>query len=444
MRSSFWKKILGYPPDFSLEARIFNAICLVSAVALLLNVFLNFQLGIPQLAILMAAVFAISVICYYFSRFKKKLNTCIVIYMIACNILLIVNYKYNSGINGPSLLIFTLSYFLTISIVRKKQYWFWITLNIVIVTALLATEFIYPEAINSTYPDRINRFIDFGYTYLISVFFIFLVTTSVRRSYYTERKLVEQKATELEYANATMNKLFSILAHDLRSPLASIQNYLEVLSEFKLDEGERVSMQKELLNSTQNTQEMLANLLLWSKSQMKGVTVHLVKLNLKKTLQNTLQIHRAVAAEKGIQLTDQLKDSIFITADADMLQLIIRNLINNALKFTNPGGQIIVSADVIGTNCRIMIKDNGLGISYEQQNDLFSLKTESTFGTKNEKGVGLGLLLCKEFTELQHGKITFESTPGAGTTFYISFKLCQDDYKENGITERQLVKKRQA
>jgi two-component system sensor histidine kinase/response regulator len=440
MRSSFWKKILGYPPDFSLEARIFNAICLVSAVTLLLNVFLNFQLGIPQLAILMAAVFAISVICYYFSRIKKKLNACIVIYMIACNILLIVNYKYNSGINGPSLLIFILSYFLTISIVPKKQYWFWITLNIVIIT-LLATEFIYPEAINNTYPDRINRFIDYGYTYLISVFFIFLVTTSVRRSYHTERKLVEQKATELEYANATMNKLFSILAHDLRSPLASIQNYLEVLSEFKLDEGERVSMQKELLNSTQNTQEMLANLLLWSKSQMDGVTVHLVKLNLKKTLQTTLQIHRAVAAEKGIQLTDQLKDSIFITADVDMLQLIIRNLINNALKFTNPGGQIIVSADVIGTDCRIMIKDNGLGISYEQQNDIFSLKTESTFGTKNEKGVGLGLLLCKEFTELQRGKITFESIPGAGTTFNISFKLCLDDYKDD-ITKGQLVKKR--
>ena len=443
MKHSFWKKLLGHPPDFSLEARIFNAICLISSICLFLNIFLNSLLGIQQLVILMVVVLAITVICYYYSRFKKKLSTCIVIYMIACNILLIVNYKYNSGINGPTLLIFILSYFLTISIVRKKQYWFWIALNIVIVITLLAFEYLYPGAINNTYPDKISRFIDVGYTYLISVFFIFLVTTSVRRSYYTERKLVEQKATELESANTTMNKLFSILAHDLRSPLASIQNYLEVLSEFKLDEGERVSMQKELLNSTQNTQEMLTNLLLWSKSQMKGVVVQLVKLNLKNTLQTTLQIHQAVAAEKGIQLTDQLKDSIFIIADADMLQLIIRNLINNALKFTNPGGQIIVSADLIGTDCRIMIKDNGLGISYEQQNDIFSLKTESTFGTKNEKGVGLGLLLCKEFTELQNGKIAFESTPGSGTTFYVSFKLCQDAYKENGINAGQLVKKRQ-
>ncbi|SHM97279.1 sensor histidine kinase [Mucilaginibacter sp. OK098] len=442
MKQSFWKKILGYPPDFSLEARIFNATCLASAVVLFLNIFLNSLLGIQQLVVLMVTVFAIAVLCYYYSRFKKKWNTCIVVYMITCNILLIVNYKYNSGINGPSLLIFILSYFLTISVVPKKQYWFWITLNLVIVITLLAIEYIYPGTIKNTYPDNTSRFIDVGYTYLIIVFFIFLVTTSVRRSYYTERKLVEQKATELEYANATMNKLFSILAHDLRSPLASIQNYLEVLSEFKLNEDEKSSIQKELLNSTQNTQEMLANLLLWSKSQMRGVVVNMVKLNLKKSLETTLHIHQTVAAEKGIQLTDQLKNSIFITADTDMLQLIIRNLINNALKFTNPGGQIIVSADIIGNNCRIMIKDNGLGIPYEQQNDIFSLKTESTSGTKNEKGVGLGLLLCKEFTELQNGKITFESIPGTGTTFYVSFKLCQA-INENDINEGQLVKKNQ-
>ena len=443
MKQSFWKKILGYPPGFSLEARIFNAICLVSAVVLFLNIFINFQLGLPQLVILMVAIFAITVICYYFSRFKKKLNTCIVIYMIACNILLIVNYKYNSGINGPSLLIFILSYFLTISVVRKKQYWFWIALNLVVVISLLVFEYVSPGAINNTYPDRTSRFIDVGYTYLIIVFFIFLVTTSVRKSYYTERKLVEQKATELEFANATMNKLFSILAHDLRSPLASIQNYLEILSEYKLDEGERLSINKELLNSTQNTQEMLANLLLWSKSQMQGTTVNMVKLDLKKTLQTTLQIHQAVAAEKGIQLTDHLKDSVFITADADMLQLIIRNLINNALKFTHPGGWIIIAADIIDDDCRIMIKDNGLGIPYEHQNDIFSLKTESTSGTKNEKGVGLGLLLCKEFTELQNGKITFESTPGDGTIFYVSFKLCHD-IQENGVDKGLLLKKRPA
>ncbi|ASU35403.1 sensor histidine kinase [Mucilaginibacter xinganensis] len=420
---SFWKKSLGLPPVFSLEARIFNAICLASATCLFFTAVLNLLLGIQQLVILMAIFFTISLLCYYFSRFKDRLNTAIVVYLIASQVLLIINYKYNSGINGPSLLIFLLSHFLAISIIPLKQYWFWITLNILLVSTLLVVDYNYHGIIIDTYPDNKHRFIDFGFTYIFIVFFIFMVTVAVRKNYHGEKKLVEEKASELEAANETMNKLFSILAHDLRSPLASIQNYLEILSEFKLNEGERLSIQKELLKSTQNTQQMLANLLSWSRSQMQGVTVNLTNLDLKKTLESTFHIYQTVGTEKGIQVINQLNDAVFVLADADMLQLIIRNLINNALKFTNPGGCITVSAETIDDVCCIVIKDNGLGISFEQQSEIFSLKTAPTFGTKNEKGIGLGLLLCKEFTEIQGGKITFESTPGSGTTFYVSLRL---------------------
>ncbi len=437
MIRSFWAKAIGQPPVFSLEARIFNAVCLTSALSVFLTIFLNFLLGIPELVILMVAILAVTGLCYYYSRFKMKLESCVFAYMIAINMLLIINFKYNSGIDGPTLIIFLLSFFLTISIVPQKQYWFWISLNLLIVGALLTIEYRYPGQIINTYADDKSRFIDLGCTYVFLVVFIFLVTTFIRKSYYIERKLVEVKAAELEQANDTKNKLFSILAHDLRSPLASVQNYLEILSEVKLDEDERLSINNALLNSTQNTQQLLSNLLFWSKSQMEGVTVNLVKVKVKKVLQTTLQIQYTAAAEKGIQLTDQLKNSVSIIADVDMFELIIRNLINNAIKFTEPGGEIIVSADVIGDDCCIMIKDNGIGIPYEQQKDIFSLKANSTFGTKNEKGVGLGLVLCKEFTELQHGKIAFESIPGSGTIFSVCFKLSQDsnDIKTPKIRE---------
>jgi len=437
----FWSKIFGQVSTFSLEARIFNAICLISSIAVFFGAFFNLLLGIPQLVILLLVVFVITCLCYYYARFKQKLNNCIIIYIIASNILFIINFKYNSGINGPSFLIFILSFFLTISIVPKKQFWFWITLNFLIVITLLAIEYKYPGIIINTYADNKSRFIDFTYSYITIALFIFVIATYIRESYHNERKLVEQKASELEQANDTKNKLFSILAHDLRSPLASIQNYLEILSEFKLDESERLSINKYLLNSTQNTQQMLSNLLLWSKSQMEGVTVNLVKVNLKKTLQSTFQIHQTIAAEKGIQLIDKVKDSILIIADIDMLELIVRNLINNAIKFTEPGGHIIVATDIIGDECRIMIKDNGTGISYEQQKDIFSLKANSTFGTKNEKGVGLGLVLCREFIDLQGGKITFESTPGAGTIFYISFKLYKGASENYTIEKEEIIKK---
>jgi len=441
MMRSLWAKIIGQPPAFSLEARIFNAICFASAITLFLTAFSNLLLGIRQSAILMAVIFVIAVFCYYFSRFKMKLNSCITVYMIAINILLIVNYKYNSGINGPTLLIFILSFFLTISIVPKKQYWFWITFNLITVFAVLVTEYLYPGLIINTYADTQSRVIDIGYTYISNVFFIFLVTVAVRKSYYTEQKLVEEKAAELEGLNDTKNKLFSILAHDLRSPLSSIQNYLEIISDYKLDDAERVSIKRDLLDSTQSTQQMLSNLLFWSKAQMEGLNVNLVDLDVKETLQSTFAIHKTIAAEKGILLSDQLKNSCFIIADVDMLQLIVRNLINNAIKFTAPGGEIIVTSDILGSYCRIIVKDNGVGIPKDQQQALFSLKGSSTFGTKNEKGVGLGLVLCKEFTELQGGKIAFESVLGVGTTFYISFSRSPLKPENNIPEKRKLVKK---
>ena len=440
---SFWAKVVGRPPGFSLEARIFNATCVTSAVCVFLTIFLNFLLGIPQLVILMGAIFATTLLCYYYARFKMKLDSCVTVYMIAINILLIVNFKYNSGINGPTLLIFILSYFLTISIVPQKQYWFWITLNLVVVAMLLVIEYEYPGTIINTYADTKSRFIDHGCTYIFIALFIFMVTTSVRRSYHTEQKLAEQKTSELENSNDTKNKLFSILAHDLRTPLSSIQNYLEILSEYKIDEDERLSINHDLLNSTRNTQQMLSNLLLWSKSQMEGVIVNLVKVNPNEILQGTFEIHQTIAAEKDIQLVNKLKNNVFIIADADMLQLIVRNLINNAIKFTKPGGEIIVSDDIVGNNCRIIIKDNGTGIPFEKQGSIFSLKVNSTFGTKDEKGVGLGLVLCKEFTELQNGKIRFESTPGVGTTFFISLKLYGGNAENNVPGEDRLEKKLQ-
>jgi len=432
MIKSFWEKSIGAPTVFSLEARIFNAICLTSVVSLIFTVCLNFLLGIQQLVILMVSVLACAVLCYYFARFKGKLISSIIVYMVVINILLAVNFKYNSGINGPTLLIFVLCYFLTISIVPKKQYWFWISLNLLIVLALLSTEYRFPQFIPDTYSDIKSRYIDLGYTYILTVLFVFLVTTYVRQSYFTQHQLVEQKADELEFANETKNKLFSILAHDLRSPLASIQNYLEILSELQLDEDERLSINKKLLNSTQNTQQILSNLLLWSKSQMEGANVNMVNLNLGDVLQSTLQIQHTLAAEKGIQMVDRLKSSVSIIADADMLQLIIRNLISNAIKFTDPGGEIIISSDIIGDDCRITIKDNGTGINYEQQSDIFSLKAKTTYGTKNEKGVGLGLVLCKEFTELQNGKIAFESSPGVGTSFKLAQNINKIDTREKG------------
>jgi signal transduction histidine kinase len=167
---------------------------------------------------------------------------------------------------------------------------------------------------------------------------------------------------------------------------------------------------------------MLVNLLLWSKAQMEGSKTNLQRINVANTLDATLEVQERLARKKGIVLTHNIDKGVDVVADYDMVQLVIRNLVNNAVKFTQPGGKISVTAYPVGNECQVMIEDNGQGIPAEKQKDIFSLKT-STYGTNNEKGVGLGLALCKEFVEKQGGRLWFESEWGRGTIFYVLLPL---------------------
>jgi two-component system sensor histidine kinase/response regulator len=181
----------------------------------------------------------------------------------------------------------------------------------------------------------------------------------------------------------------------------------------------------ELLTLTKNTSNLLTNLLTWSKLQMDGKGVRLSSENVYETVERVLSIQRMLADKKAVNIVSRVNPATYITADHNMLELVIRNLINNAIKFTPSGGQIDIGLQIQEHTCNLVVADNGIGIDPGQQDEIFSLKTQSTFGTNNEKGIGLGLVLCKELLALQEGELWFESTPGKGTTFYASFPLSQ-------------------
>lgn len=422
---AFTENLTGNADKFSMEARIFHAACIVSLAAIALNIPLNYYIGVPALSLLMGVLFLLVAFIYYYSRYRGKLNTGFFLYCLSCNVFFTINYIQNSGINGPSLLIFLLSLFLIIAIAPKIQFWFWIPLNIFLVGFLLIMEFRNPQTVTNTYPRAIDRFVDFGYSYVLIAVLIASVTLYIRNNYNIQRVALVKKAEELERTNETKNKLFSVVAHDLRAPLSSIQNYLELLTEYKLSEEEKQGMEHDLLEKTKNTGQMLSNLLSWTMNQMEGVSVNLEELNLSETLKTVIMVQAAIAGDKLIGFKNELSASAYVVADANMLQLVVRNLLNNAIKFTPPGGEITLTSELRGPNWQIRITDTGVGIADDRKADIFSLKNQSTYGTKNEKGTGLGLLLCSEFTELQHGKIWFDSTKGAGTTFYISLKGCR-------------------
>src|ERR1700722_19445087 len=410
------QRLTGSSREFSMEARIFHTTCLVCLVTIVINIPMNYVVGVPSLSLLMTALFFIVIFIYYYARFKRKLNTSFFLFCLLSNVFFTLNYFQNSGINGPSQLIFLLSLFLIITIAPKIQFRFWVALNIILVGTLLFLQYRYPQSVPQTYPSVKDRYIDLAYSYLTIALMILLITLYIRNSYNSQRIALINKAAELEGANETKNKLLSIVAHDLRAPLASIQNYLEMLTEYQLSTHEKRSMERDLLEKTRNTDQMLSNLLLWTTNQMDGVSVTLAELNLKETLKPVIALQSVIAGEKRIGLKNTIADNAWVIADANMLQLVVRNLVNNAIKFTAPGGEIIITCERRGTHWRILVSDTGIGIADDRTDSIFYMKNQSTFGTKNEKGTGLGLLLCKEFTELQHGEIGFESTPGVGTT----------------------------
>ena len=431
--SLLWAELSGDVPAFPLESRIFHALCMVVVIALLLTIPFNLFVGLPVAAgldLLAALVFG----CFFYrSRYKGKMRGSIFITGIICNVMFLVNYFYNSGSLGPNDVVLSLSLFLIIFISPPKQHKYWFILNILLLLFMHGVEYYYPRLVPYTYHDPLARIIDITVAYLFTVITMYYTIKYIRRNYDHERLQVEEKRRDverqhqhillqneqLEHLNSEKNKLMSIIAHDLRGPLSNIQNYLELIGEYGLDKEEREVVEGDLLTVTQNTLNMLSKLLIWSKSQMDGVTVKLTGLNLSEALKNTLELERIMALKKEIGLTYGLTPDISVVADSDMLQLVVRNLVSNAIKFTPRGGKVEVKTQMANHECCISITDNGRGIPLEQQADIFSLKAGSTYGTANEKGVGLGLILCKDFTEQQGGRISFESTPGKGSTFYV-------------------------
>jgi two-component system sensor histidine kinase/response regulator len=416
-----WNWLVGNPENFTLESRIFHAFCVFAIITNCIETAINL-LNSQEASILITAFLAIvQVGCYYMSRFKNKGKLAIIITAVEVNLATAIGYFYNSGLTGSTLLIFVIVLFILLLIVQPRQWLFWYSVNLLVVMSLVIWEFYHPEIIQHYYENRKAMFIDIGFSYVMVATLIFVCTIQMRKRYNLQLLLTEEKAFNLQLLHNEKDKLFSIISHDLNAPLAAIKQYLDLLNDVELEQAERVFIEKSLVKSVGSTQDLLHNLLQWSNSQMKKVAVDLQEVNLEEVLRSTINTFYQIALNKEINLATDVDSSIFVTADINMLQLIIRNLINNAIKFTPPKGKIWIKALIENDCCVLTVVDNGVGIPIEKQSKIFSLDIQSTAGTTLETGSGLGLVLVKEYTVMQQGKIWFKSEPGQGTTFYVSF-----------------------
>jgi two-component system sensor histidine kinase/response regulator len=407
--------------SLSIEGKIFHAFCLISIIGAFVSFFINLFLGVEQLIYISLIIFIVQGLLFYLSKIKGKLNLSIIISSVGLNVLFFINYFYNAGIGGPSLILFAGALFFVISVGKDVTALFWFCANIIIVTFLFTLEYFHEEIVLIKYNTREDLFFDMYFTYLILITVIYIGTIFLRKSYLEQKRSVAEKAIALEKLNAEKDKLFSIISHDLRTPLANVQQYLEMLADVELTQEERYPIEKDLLNITRNAQDLLTNLLEWSRNQMDGFVVKLQHFNLSNEIAKTLTHMQLLASKKEVQLKINIEDNCQVFADIHMLNLVIRNLLHNSIKFTLPGGFVEITAKSNHENTFIAVRDNGTGIPERKKQDIFSLKAVTTFGTNKEKGTGIGLMLCKEYVEMQKGKIWFESEENLGTTFHLSF-----------------------
>ncbi|MCB1160221.1 MAG: sensor histidine kinase, partial [Leptospiraceae bacterium] len=235
-----------------------------------------------------------------------------------------------------------------------------------------------------------------------------------------KNKDLDLRGKELQEVNRAKDKIFAIISHDLRSPIAALNSFLEIFSLKNIPPDKTLEYIDKLKNSIRNLQMTLDNLLQWAAGQLKGIKVEKQTFNILGVSESCRLLLQDIANTKGIQIQQEIPSDLEALADPEHIRLVLRNLLSNAIKFTEPGGTVSIQAVKVEGSIQLSVKDTGLGMSEElianfTQNKLI----QSQFGTQRESGTGLGLHLCKEFIELNGGEIRIKSKPGQGTKFII-------------------------
>lgn len=238
---------------------------------------------------------------------------------------------------------------------------------------------------------------------------------------------LEESNKQLKLINSTKDKFFSIIAHDLRSPLGAILSFSNLIDNEcqSSKEVKTVSEYNSYLNqAARNLNSLLENLLQWAKSQLGNIKFQPIPLNIANLIQNNIEIQKFKAKEKSITIISHVDDTTSAYADINMINTVVRNLLSNAIKFSYPKSDINLRANINGKMLQLSVQDKGIGISESKQKKLFNIDSnQSTLGTNNETGTGLGLILCKEFVETNGGTIWITSEEGEGATFTFTIPL---------------------
>jgi signal transduction histidine kinase len=270
-------------------------------------------------------------------------------------------------------------------------------------------------------------------TAIVVMIYVYLLKSRTNRLLKHQNQQISQANEALRKSeknlmelNATKDKFFSIISHDLKNPFSSLLSISELMVE-SFDhtdrEDHKAGFQK-INQSVKHLLDLLENLLTWSRSQRGKIKYEPVRFNLSTLVQENINLHRLLAERKGIMLHSNDQGEVYAYGDRDMINSVIRNLVTNAVKFTERDKKVEIQLNPKDKEVEVSIMDEGIGISSEQLEKLFRIdeKFKST-GTAGEKGTGLGLIICREFVEKNGGEIHVRSSPGKGSVFSFTIPM---------------------
>ncbi|MBN1798089.1 MAG: hypothetical protein JW822_05915 [Spirochaetales bacterium] len=302
---------------------------------------------------------------------------------------------------------------------RKLLYYFILFIGITIISEFFFT----------LYTDVYGIWNFFGhYLKIISFYLVYkaIIEYSLKNPYEIIFNELKQHEKQLEEANATKDKFFSIISHDLKGVFSGILGFSKYLNQkyAKLINKDRIHFIQLIQSSSEQAYNLLENLLHWAEMQTGKLKVNKEKINIKIIIEEVSELYTHNAQKKQISMEAKISDDLNVRADRFMIFTVISNLVSNALKFTHAGGEVAITGYMKNRNIQISVSDTGVGIKTKDMEKLFKLDSDyKKKGTEKESGTGLGLILCKEFIDMHHGRIWVESDFGKGTTFNFSIPV---------------------
>lgn len=416
------KLLFGSDSQFSGEHRLLNAVFLLVALIVALGSAYKLSQSALYAPLFMVSVIGVSLVLYLLSRLGKQYRLAWGLLAVSIYGFSLWLYVFRGGLDMPMTLLLMLLLLALVAVTprRTHKWWLGIHLGLFAVLSLLPNylEWEGGDAENFKHSAQVDQFILICFGLLVFVLllvrFRFMAHDARSSVQAAEAQAMEDQA-QLEANNRQLTQLFSVVSHDLRSPLHSLKGYLEVLLEGGLSDAEDAEVKRKLRDLTQATAWMLDQLLVWSRTQLKGFQLRKEDHELDAICADSVAVISTIAEGKGVEVQVSGPSTLVYT-DRDLLSIVIRNLTHNAVKYSHAGSVVEVRCLLDADRLLIEVRDSGVGMTSEELARCYGTGKKGPKGTMGEVGSGLGSVIVKDFVHLLGGELSIDSEKGKGTS----------------------------